>query len=122
MRDKLPITSTRIAARRTRIVTYSLSADSRPSPLQSKQPMKLVRVRPRVARVALPFAIAAAVVIAAVSTRAARDNGRGRSTLHPAAKAPAHAFSDVFDANVRPILSEICSECHNETTPLNINL
>ena len=33
---------------------------------------------------------------------------------------PPGSFLDSFNTSVRPILENVCAECHNETTPLNI--
>lgn len=63
---------------------------------------------------ALPIAVCAFVLAAALTLRADRADAPARP--------PAKTFADAFGVSVRPILEGICAECHNETTPLNIAL
>ncbi len=46
----------------------------------------------------------------------------GRSSAPSAVQAQRLADARSFDRDVRPVLEEVCAECHNASTPLNIEL
>lgn len=66
------------------------------------------------------FAACAVVLATAFSVRAVGPDTPKAPPSRAKATAAKTTFVDDFNTSVRPILENICSECHNETTPLNM--